>query len=449
MTSHKRNQLIKLGAESLADILLSISETSPEADEVVKRLLATPDQNIKRYKDKLTRLKRGRSFISWRESATFVSQLHQLLNDLEAGAIDPCLGVELVGRFFEADAYIYERCDDSNGEIGDVFRYTAADLFVSFASRCENKQKIADLVITLNQKDDYGIRDCLFERCSEFLPESNLRTMIQQLWAIVETEKVGYQISTWHRAIQLLAKQLKDAPLFEKSRLATGTPSVTAWTEIAKVYLECGEPQMALSRLQQIADNETFMLNERRQLLLEIYHQFGDRESETEIAWQLFKQHRSQTTLNQLLGVIGHEHQKHVIDDEIGIIFQEPRLSYTDADFLLSTMHIDELEDYLFQRIDQLDGNLYYCLLPLAEALEKSGKPLISSLIYRALIDSILARALSKYYHHAVKYLKILDQLASSISDWRAWPSHYAYLASMREVHKRKSALWSRYQDGK
>jgi hypothetical protein len=449
MTSHKRNQLIKLGAEVLADILLSISETSPEADDVVKRLLATPDQNIKRYKDKLTSLKRGRSFISWGESATFVSQLHQLLSDLEAGAIDPCLGVELIGRFFEADAHIYERCDDSNGEIGDVFRYTAADLFVSFASRCENKQKIADLVISLNQKDDYGIRDCLFERCSEFLPESNLRTLVQQLWAIIGTEKVGYQISNWHSAVQLLAKQLKDASLFEKSRLAIGTPSVADWADIAKVYLACGDPKIALSRLQQIADNETFMLNERLQLLLEIYHQLGDRESETEIAWQLFKNHRSEITLNQLLDVIGHEHQKDVIDGEIALIFQGPRLLYTDADFLLSLMRIDELEDYLFQRIDQLDGNLYYSLLPLAEAFEKSSKPLISSLIYRALIDSILARALSKYYHHAVKYLKKLDQLASSIRDWRTWPSHSAYLASMREVHKRKSALWSKYQAGK
>jgi len=141
MTSHKGNQLIKLGAETLADLLLSLCDTSPEVDDLVKRLLATPDQNIKRCKEKLTSLKRGRSFISWRESATFVNQLHQLLNDLEAGAIDSCLGVELVGRFFVADAHIYKRCDDSNGEVGDVFRYTAADPFVSFASRCENKQK--------------------------------------------------------------------------------------------------------------------------------------------------------------------------------------------------------------------------------------------------------------------------------------------------------------------
>jgi len=85
---------------------------------------------------------------------------------------------------------------------------------------------------------------------------------------------VGYQKSTWLRAIQLLAKQLKDAPLFEKSRLATGTPSVAARTEIAKVYLEWGDAKIALSRLQHISGNETFMLDEGRQLFLEIYHQF-------------------------------------------------------------------------------------------------------------------------------------------------------------------------------
>ncbi len=418
MTNSKRNQLIELGADMLADMLLSLCDTSPGADDLVTRVLATPEQNIKRYQDKLTRIKRDRSFYSWRESSTFVGQLHELLSDLEAGAINPCLGVELVGKFFEADAYIFERCDDSNGEVDDVFRYTAADLFVSFASRCENKEKIADLVITLNQKDDYGIRDCLFDRCNEFLLEPTLRTMVQQLWGMIGKGKVGHQPSNWPNAIQLLARQLKDAPLFEKARLDSGNHSVAAMTDIAKVYLECGEPNVALSRLQAIPENETFMLNERQQLLLGIYHQLGDREAETGMAWQLFQKHRTQKTLTQLLDVIGHEHQQDGIDTEIRIIFQAPRLSYTDADFMLSTMRIDALEGYLFERIDQLDGHLYYSLLPLAEALEEHGRPLISTLIYRALIDSILTRALSKYYHHAVKYLKKIDRLAGTISDW-------------------------------
>jgi len=318
MTNHNRNQLIELGAEALADTLLNLCLTSPEVDDVVKRLLATPDQNIKRFKTKLVSLKR----VSWSESTAFAGQLQQLLSDLDAGVREPHLGVELVGKFFEADAAIFDRCDDSNGEIGDVFRYAAANLFAFFANGCEDKQKIAELVITLNRKDDYGIRDCLFERASEYLPEVTLRTMIQQLWSMVEKENDDYQKSHWYHAIQTLVKQLKDARLFEEAALASGRLSVTAWLDIAQVYLECGEPQIALSRLENISDTETFKFMERSQLLLAIYHQLGNIEAETDIAWQIFKKQRTQTTLTQLLDVIGHEQLNAVIDDEIVIIFQ-------------------------------------------------------------------------------------------------------------------------------
>ena len=47
---------------------------------------------------------------------------------------------------------IFERCDDSNGEIGGVYGYEAANLFVDFANRCTDKQKVIDYVIKLNQQ---------------------------------------------------------------------------------------------------------------------------------------------------------------------------------------------------------------------------------------------------------------------------------------------------------
>jgi hypothetical protein len=134
-----------------------------------------------------------------------------------------------------------------------------------------------------------------------------------------------------------------------------------------------------------------------------------------------------------------------VISNAVNKITQDPRLSYDDAAFLLAVECIDELDIYLLQRIEQLNGDLYFRLLPLAEALEKRGKLLITCLIYRVLLDSILARALSKYYHHGVKYLKKLDQLATYVTDWQTWPAHNTYLAILKENHKRKSAFWSKY----
>ena len=125
-------------------------------------------------KTKLASLKRSRKFISWHESGDFAQVLQQLLIDLERGVKEPWSGVELVGRFFEADASILNRCDDSNGSVGDVFSFSATDLFVSFASRCENKYFIADLVIKLNEDDGYGVRDSLFKRAGEYLPEATL-----------------------------------------------------------------------------------------------------------------------------------------------------------------------------------------------------------------------------------------------------------------------------------
>jgi len=445
MTDLKRTHLIELGAEQLADTLLELYDRYPAVADVVDRLLATPDENIKRYKAKLANLKRSRRFISWHESGDFAQQLQQLLIDLERGVKEPCAGVELVGRFFEADASIFNRCDDSNGTVGDIFRFSATDLFVSFANRCVNKHFIADLVIKLNEDDGYGVRDSLFKRVGEYLPEATLRGMVDELWRKAELTTDNYQTGSWLRAIQMLAKQLRDAPLFEKARLENTTPSVAAWFDIAQVYLECGEPHIALTKLKQIPESEGFMLDERQQLLLSIYRQLGNDEAQTKIAWQIFNAHHDQTTLTQLLDCIGQDQRDTVINDALNSIAQDHHLSYDDAAFLLVVERIDELEIYLLQRIEQLNGNFYFRLLPLAEALEKGGKLLICCLIYRALLDSILARALSKYYHHGVKYLKKLDQLAPYVTDWQSWPTHNTYLANLQENHKRKSAFWSKY----
>jgi hypothetical protein len=86
-------------------------------------------------------LKHSTRFIDWRGAAGFARELEMLLRDVKSGVDDPITGVELVAAFYEADNAVFEMCDDSSGNIGDVFRYDAKELFVEYASRCSRIRK--------------------------------------------------------------------------------------------------------------------------------------------------------------------------------------------------------------------------------------------------------------------------------------------------------------------
>jgi hypothetical protein len=113
MNDNRKQKLIELGPETLAETLLDLSIHSDEADDLIDRLIAAPKENVQRFKKKLTDLKRSRRFIDWRGAAGFARKLEMLLQDVKAGVDDPLTGIELVAAFYEADNTIFDMCDDS------------------------------------------------------------------------------------------------------------------------------------------------------------------------------------------------------------------------------------------------------------------------------------------------------------------------------------------------
>jgi hypothetical protein len=77
--------------------------------------------------------------------------------------------------------------------------------------------------------------------------------------------------------------------------------------------------------------------------------------------------------------------------------------------------------------------------------MEQDGRPLCASVVYRALLDSILRRAHTKSYPHGVRYLRKLERLAQDVADWRNIAPHHAYLQEIKFNHGRKSSFWPRY----
>ena len=450
MREEEKKRLVELGPEALADALLELSERGDLAGSVVERLSSTKVENLKRVRSRIAGQMRARKFVDWRGAAALAEQLREILSDMDAADPDPMTGVELMCKFYRCDDPVFGRCDDSSGIVGDVFEYPARDLFVRYASACEDKSRVGDVLLELCLPAQWHARSVLIDSASRFLPEDEMRRLADVLLECWEREPPESRIdSNECFLIMSIARQLGDAPLFE--RIVTATwPDVhgSACLDIARVYLESGDPETALSWIERFPPREFYRARERDELLLSVLERLGDREGLEKTAWRLFRRERSAGALDKLLIVIGAGERQRVIEQETSLISESDRFSYSDALFLVEAGRPDAAEDYLLSHAGSIDGHVYPALLPIAKGLEEAGRPLGASVVFRALLESILSRAQSKYYHHGVRYLKKLDRLAPGVACWSGIASHEEYKEQLLAAHGRKRSFWSRYEGG-
>lgn len=404
--------------------------------------------SIKKIKARIAGLRRGRRFIDYRESGEYALKLESLLTSLESVLVEPRQGLELVAAFIETDGVVLGRADDSNGSIGDVYRIDACDLFLHYATQCDDKEWVCDLLLQLYEHDEFGVRDSLIATVAQFLPETLLRKLVGEFWLKTGKASGEYRNLHWLIGIEMIARQLKDARLFEKARLSMWPElSTAACSDIAEAYLESGDAGIALKWLEKVSPDDTFKDDERDRLLLKVCSELGNRDRAVETAWRIFRRCRHEETLSILMGVIGDGKREQIIDSEAEEILSSSELHHSDVDFLLVMKRIDEAERYVRERHEQLNGNYYPDLLKWAKQFEANGRTLVTSLIYRALLESILRRRKSTIYSHGVRYLRNLDLLASKVNDWKELPDHLEYKSQLHDEHKRKVSFWARYEN--
>lgn len=247
--------------------------------------------------------------------------------------------------------------------------------------------------------------------------------------------------------IESLARQIKDGALFERTRERNwqGLNS-RAYIDIAKVYFSSGDASTAYDRLQKAAECGAKDGHEYAELFRDVCRALGKAAEVDKISWDIFRRHRCIETLNELIGQIGEDKRAETIYKEVDLIMEAKEFSITDAQFLLDVGEGQGAQDYIMARREQLDGEQYYHLPPLAENLEAKGLYFTAVVIYRTLLEANLAKALSKYYSHGVRYLLRLDAIADHIADWRGIEPHAGYVQKIRQQHGRKPAFWAKYE---
>jgi len=143
--------------------------------------------------------------------------------------------------------------------------------------------------------------------------------------------------------------------------------------------------------------------------------------------------------------VIGQDKREQIVDSETAKILSSYRLDHLDVYSLIEMKRVAAAEQYIKERYEQLNGDYYYDLLAWTKQFEIEEKLLVTSLIYRALLESILRRRKSTTYHHGVRYLRKLDRMASQVNDWEGMLDHQEYKSQLIDKHKRKVSFWSRY----
>ena len=135
----------------------------------------------KDFKKAVTAAKNHKTMF-WRSQAPELAvMLTDALEQFKKTVKDPQIGVRALVDFYKRDAEIYERCDDSYGNVGDVFRIIAARMLADYASQCVNKDEIADQVIALQEDSNYGVRDILIDKVSCFLDKRGIERLIAML----------------------------------------------------------------------------------------------------------------------------------------------------------------------------------------------------------------------------------------------------------------------------
>jgi hypothetical protein len=405
---------------------------------------ARTDPAVQAIKAQFSALKRRKRFVDWREVRALADELTELLADIKRTVADPQSGVELTAAFFQLEESVFVRVDDSNGEIGDVFRNEATDLLVHYALQHGDKAWLRHVTLGLLRANDYGACDGVMSVSKRYLGEVELRALADELWeeAAAADKSRRFHLLT---PVMELARQLLDPEFFQLAVVANfGKLGASSYLDLARICFERDELDEAQAWLAQAErDGKSFQEEERDAFRLKLYRRLGQIAELQATAWRIFRRRRTKASLDILLDAVGAELRATVLTQEAALLITSPDFSAEDVKFLADMRLIAEAAQYVLIKRDRIDGGRYDILRPLAKKLTAAGHLVAAAALYRSFVEAVLATVNSRYYPYAVRDVNALRKLAREVQEWQPLASHEDYMRQLYENHKRKYAFWN------
>ena len=418
---------------------------------------------------RIATLRRSRSFVDWRKQKALVSDLDRLRVTIadKITRDDPKLALDLTWRFLELAAPTYERCDDSSGRIGDVFRVARDGLSDLLPAAEPDPIALAGQIFTCAiEGNDYGQYDGLIGLAGEALGSSG-RDRLQELIETAQTEtgsrpkEQDGEVIGWgpagalhldrfafdHRqlALQAACRDLADAQGDVDTFIATFSQqerkAIWGATAIAARLADQGRSDEAWDILEAAESQPAHMLPRLIEAKIVVLESAGRGTEAQAMRRRAFEDHLDAGHLRRYLAALPDFEDMEAEERALTYV-AETGDKHTALQFLIQWPALERAGALVRAAPYTWNGDLYELLRPAAEALDACD-PVASTILRRAMIEFTLETARSKRYRHAARHLAECQSLANSLAKQSSVPSHKDYLQRLKTKHGRKTGFWA------
>ena len=446
-------QLKQLSHEQLSELVISIYGAEKSIDKTIESALLANDPValVKHLKKRIQSIGRGSRFIGYRESHGFSFELLQLVEEItKLLPTDPKATFALTDAFMNIHGKVLDRCDDSDGSVGDIFRGTV-QLWVEAAaawqaSELPCKLNWAKEVTSRHNDNGYGMWDNLVSLSLPVLGEQTLRELAEQFEAELSkrvqssTDRFDSTISGAQHGMTGAAEALADVSMYERAYTIVKAPNELQKESIAVFCLRVGDGDAALKWLSGSWDNR--FINRRQQLLDEVYRMMGRHDDLLKLRRENYNKEPGYENLQALLAVAPQKEQSQ-LKAKASSMASAADCPSTAIHTLLQLQDYEAVSAYVLQNPDKLERLSYYTLAEWAGTFETQGLALPAVIAYRVLLLDILESGRSKAYRYAAKYYKALERLHDEVADYQKWPDSAGFHAELVEKHGLKRSFWA------
>jgi hypothetical protein len=468
--------LAALGAERLAGLLLELAKGDAATKRQLRLELASRaggDDVAAEIRKRLATIAKARSFVDWHK-------VRPLAKDLEAqraaimkhvAPTRPADALDLLWRLLEMAPSIYERCDDSNGTIGDIMSKALHNLGEVAPAANPGPEKLAERVFSGVSDNGYAQFDGLIEVMAEALGKAGLGLLKAKFEALSSAPparvKAGerrvvaistrgpiyeddfardHHVRMVRSALTDIADALGDVDGYAAHFSGSERTNPAIAADIAARLLTAGRAKEAMAALAK-ADPD-FGKGRRwpdwEQVRIDTLEALGRSAEAQDERWAIFERDLNADYLADYLKrlpdfndeeaesrALAHARAYAGIHQALAFLVNWPNQVMAHA----------VAADLILERHGELDGDHYWLLTPAADLLDQRY-PLAATLMLRAMVEFALDKARSKRYGHAARHLQSCEYLSKRIDHWAGHPDHTAYLANLKLRHGRKAAFW-------